>query len=396
MNSIITSQNNSALSNSLSGVAISQPTTQYTDTAALYEGSQSFQEKITPHQFSVNMEDLLNNLVSIIRKYCMLDIEQARAISLWIVSSYLINSFRIFPKLTLISPERRCGKTTALEVIDALCRDPMMISNTSAAVIYRCTEEHQPTLLIDEADTFIKNGTSDLIGIINSGHTKSGSNTLRCVGDDNKTKRFSTWMPMVLASIGSLKDTIMDRSLVINLRRKKANEPVDRLPSNLKETLKPYREQIARWCLDNQSQVHVSTIEPPSIGNDRAQDNWVPAFIVADLSGPNWEQYCNDSYRALTQPIEPEIPTLLLQDIRELFTRRSVDRIASRDLIEALILLEDAPWRSLPDGKKLSGAYIAKLLKPYGIHSEDIRFGDDVRKGYKLSKMEDAFARYLP
>src|SRR5690606_3441587 len=108
-----------------------------------------------------------------------------------------------FPKLSFISPEKRCGKTTTMEVVQALCRDGVLASNLSKAVLYRITaDDLQPTLIIDEADTYIKNGDPELVGIINSSHNKSGATVLKCLGDSEGygVKAHSTWMPMVLAS----------------------------------------------------------------------------------------------------------------------------------------------------------------------------------------------------
>ena len=44
----------------------------------------------------------------------------------------------------------------------------------------------------------------------------------------------------------------------------------------------------------------------------------------------------------------------------------------------------------------MTPAGIARMLKPFGIGSETIRFGEDTAKAYRLSAFEDAFARYLP
>ena len=41
-------------------------------------------------------------------------------IALWAVGSYLMDHWSRFPKLLIVSPERECGKTTALETIEAL------------------------------------------------------------------------------------------------------------------------------------------------------------------------------------------------------------------------------------------------------------------------------------
>jgi NADP-dependent 3-hydroxy acid dehydrogenase YdfG len=43
----------------------------------------------------------------------------------------------------------------------------------SAAYLYHMIERHMPTMLIDEGDTFVRKN-SDLTGIINSGHTRTG------------------------------------------------------------------------------------------------------------------------------------------------------------------------------------------------------------------------------
>ena len=42
-------------------------------------------------------------------------------------------------------------------------------SNTSSAAIFRTIEKFQPALLVDEADTYLKDN-DELRGVINSGH----------------------------------------------------------------------------------------------------------------------------------------------------------------------------------------------------------------------------------
>ncbi len=64
-------------------------------------------------------------------------------------------------------------------------------SNTSAASIFRIIERFQPTLLLDEADTHLKNN-DELRGIINSGHHRTAAYVLRVAGDELEPKLFST------------------------------------------------------------------------------------------------------------------------------------------------------------------------------------------------------------
>ncbi|MCP4545109.1 MAG: hypothetical protein GY835_01430, partial [bacterium] len=102
-----------------------------------------------------------------------------------------------------------------------------MSANVSSAVIFRCVEKYRPSLLIDEADTFL-HGKDELRGILNSGHQQDGS-VLRTVGDDHEPRAFSTFAPAAIAMIGELPDTLADRSIAICMKRKKAQEKTDRL-----------------------------------------------------------------------------------------------------------------------------------------------------------------------
>jgi hypothetical protein len=62
------------------------------------------------------------------------------AVTLWVIGSYVYDAFRIFPKLCLSSPEKRCGKTTLLETIAAVVSRSLMASNMSPVVIFRAVK----------------------------------------------------------------------------------------------------------------------------------------------------------------------------------------------------------------------------------------------------------------
>jgi len=125
-----------------------------------------------PWSEPVDGTELLRAIVGILRNHAILPKGAETAISLWIVGSYGYDSFRIFPKLLLSSPEKRCGKSTLLEIVRSLSHRALMASNITPSAIFRCIDAWKPTLLIDEADTFV-HGNEELRGIINSGHTRS-------------------------------------------------------------------------------------------------------------------------------------------------------------------------------------------------------------------------------
>ena len=344
---------------------------------------------IQPPTFADEMLDTL-------KRHSVMTEEEQIAIVLWIIASYQINAFRIFPKLSLISPEKRCGKTTTMEVINALANNPLLVSNVSPAVLYRVTAKSQPTLLIDEVDMLIQQGETAIIGLINSSHNQSAATVLRCVGDTHETKPFSTWIPIVLASIGALPHTIMDRSVVINLRRKAAHEAVQSPSVRIVDDCETIRDSCRQWSLATSAQLERHVVEPPYIGNDRAQDNWTPLFTVAAALGGTWPNRCEKAYDSLTSASEPELPTQLLEAIRALFAEANTDQLSSTEIVSMLLQDADGPWNAMPTGGSLTPIKMAALLKPYGISPQCRRMGSKTIRGYKLAQFTDAFERYLP
>ncbi len=104
----------------------------------------------------------------------------AEAAAVWIFGTYLMDVWRLWPRLMVPSPTKACGKTTLLETVETLCHRGMIVSNASPAVIYRAIEAWCPTLLLDQADTWTKDN-AELNGILNSGHTKRTARVLRTV-----------------------------------------------------------------------------------------------------------------------------------------------------------------------------------------------------------------------
>jgi hypothetical protein len=376
--------------------SIATPVKTYSDVSGLLpDGIESF-EALNPHNSgAVNITQVIEEIENMLKQHCSMTSEEMVAITLWVVATYLINSFRVFPKLVFISPEKRCGKSTATELTDCLVRDSIMTSNLSKAALFRISTKYQPTFLIDEADRFVKDGGAELIGIINSGHTKAGATILRCTGDDHTPTQFSTWMPMALASIGNLPDTIMDRSITIHLKRKTSSEELDKLPSDQKVLSLPIREKLARWSLDNKGAVKNSTAEPPNIGNDRAIDNWTSLYKIAETIGGDWPTKCDKAYRHLTTVDELETPTQLLSDIREILSNHKEEKISSKQLLDKLLEDPSMPWQTINNGRNLTPHKMASLLTPYGVKSKCHRHGEKTFRGYEKAQFEDPFQRYL-
>jgi hypothetical protein len=78
---------------------------------------------------------------------------------------------------------------------------------------------------------------------------------------------------------------------------------------------------------------------------------------------------------------QSQLGTQLLSDIRGIFKTRKVAELRTQSILDALALKK--PWASICSGKAINSRRLAALLKPFGIHSRDLRFTDGAFKGYK-------------
>jgi hypothetical protein len=270
------------------------------------------------------------------------------AIALWILGTYCYDSFRIFPKLLLSSPEKRCGKSTLLEIIRSMSHRALMASNITPSAIFRCIDAWKPTLLIDEADTFV-HGNEELRGIINSGHTKSTAYVIRVVGDNFEPQQFSTWAPMVLAMIKLPPDTILDRSVTIPMRRKLPGESIKRLPVDFPGECRHLRSQCLRWANDHAGVLQGIKPALPESSNDRALDNWTPLLAIAEtiggcIDGVPAPALALESFKQLQGTADDEddgIGPTILRDIRTVFDEgKKYNWLFSVDIVTRLVDME--------------------------------------------------------
>ena len=149
---------------------------------------------------------LLDGMAEAIGRYVIMSDHARFATALWVVHTFLLDCFGITPRLAVRSPMKRCGKTTLLDVLSRLVLRPLPTGSVTAAALFRVVEGYRPTLLVDEADTFLSEA-DELRGVLNSGHRKGGQ-VVRTVGDDHEPRAFSTFAAVTIAIIGNLPDTL--------------------------------------------------------------------------------------------------------------------------------------------------------------------------------------------
>lgn len=351
-------------------------------------------ESVEQCEEPVNGYELFNTLYDVIKTHVVLDHHSIVACTLWTILTYCYNSFRILPLLAISSPEKRCGKTTLLETLGGLANKPLLASSITPSAIFRTIEKHRPCLLIDEADTFIKDN-DELRGVLNSGHTTKSAFVIRTNPNTLEIERFSTWAPKAVSLIGNLPDTLSDRSIAIRMERKIVSDKVKRVSLDFDEGHLVLRRMCQRWSNDNTESLKNAKPSMPETGNDRATDNWFPLICIADIAGREWSERSRNAMLAIEKVSDNDtITQILLKDIRIIFSAR--DKIFSKELVEELIQIEDHPWGDWRKGKPLTQNGLARLFKPFRIISKTIRIDDSTAKGYVKEQFIDTFNRYLP
>lgn len=348
--------------------------------------------------------DVLAAVEAFLRRYLALPSEHAAvAVTLWAAHAHALDAAESTPRLAFLSPEPECGKTRALEVLELLVPRPMLAVNATPAALFRAVADQQdrPTILFDEIDTVFgpkAKENEELRGLLNAGHRRSGV-AYRCVGEGTaqEVRGFPAYAAVALAGIGHLPDTILSRSIIIRMRRRRPDEPVLPFRRRIAEAEgRELRESLARWAHAVAAQLALDPEVPAGI-TDRAADLWEPLFAIADAAGGEWPERARAAALALLaekREREPSLGVQLLKDIRAIFESTQAEALSTATLLEQLWQYEESPWSNLR-GRPLDARGLAKRLRDYGITPKTIRIGETTLRGYERAAFLDAWSRYI-
>ena len=275
----------------------------------------------------VDGEALLTDVAGLIRRYVDLPDAKADAVTLWIVHTFVHRNLDLSTILILKSATKRCGKTLLMEIAGALSwRSEPVSGRITPAAMFRLIQLHEPTLFLDEADTYMGED-SELRGILNGSHSRGSASIIRNVGEDHEPRRFSTWCPKAISGIGNLPDTVEDRAVIVRLeRRSPMAGDMPRWRDRDRQAVDVLKRKLIRWTDDSVDAVlgHRSAVAFPSSLNDRARDTWEALLAVGEIAGGEWAGRTGRASRAceaINAEVDPETGAreMLLADIRMVF-----------------------------------------------------------------------------
>jgi hypothetical protein len=371
---------------------------------------------VTPRPLS----ELLKAVEDFLRRYVVFQYsEQAEVCALWAVHTWAFNAFDYTAYLSVFAAEKRSGKSRLLEVLGLLVRNARLTSGSSSAALIRSVDEDNPTtILLDEVDAvYSKKNDAEAEStrqFLNAGFRR-GAKFLRCVGQGAaiEVKEFPAFCPKALSGIGRcLPDTVLDRSLPIELVRQSREERAERFREREAQAkVAMVHAELEAWV---QQPGVIDTLRDarpalPEELTDRQQDYCEPLLAIADLAGGGWPGKARAALiRLCSQEEDASLGVKLLADIKAIFDSKGTDKLHTIDILNALVAIEDdRPWATwwLDDLKhekpEKPASRLAKMLKPYGtqqrpIKARSIRLSGKVARGYEIDDFRHAFERYLP
>lgn len=346
------------------------------------------------------LAEILDELTAAIREYVHLTTpEQGWTIALWVAHTYVMDQMDSTPRLGIKAPTRQSGKTRLLEVVRPVVKDGWHVEGPSAATLYRNIEKKQPTILFDEADRYFEKRAeekADVVQVLNAGYRR-GVSVPRVVGTGTKQEvmDFPVYAAVALAGIAkNWPDTILDRSIVITLQRKKKSEPTARYRAAGIRRMEELGSRLQRTMALVTDPLNVEQADLPTELDDRAQDSWEGLLAIAERAGGEWPERARTAAIALSsRGIDTEddrLEIVALRDMRQVFTNYDdPSHLSTTTIVEEMRNIAESPWTD--EKYPLNAHRLGKHMRLFGIKSRQQHRGD--ARGYFRVDIEDQWER---
>lgn len=354
-----------------------------------------------PWPDDVDLYELIDEVSKILNAHILFkDDYQRTACALWIVATWFVDQFDYAPYLMISSPLKRCGKSTLMKLIERLSYRPAGGALMSASAVYRMLEKRQRTLVIDEADNFVKYDP-EFKGVLLCGIERDGvaTNVWKCDKDGAGQFDVRPYTCFAFKAIAGIKaewilSTLTDRAIVIKLRRR---TPKDR-PTLGKKQMERFRfEEIRRKLFKASIQWadRVKEAEPVVGVTDREEEKWYPLLKVADAVADPTDQR---AHRTMLGKYARQCAERLLFDEQEAVTASGEEllrcvleiykghpyesQVHTKKLLERLNAEADWEWRNLNHGRGLQPRGLSEYLSAFDIKARQVKVDGENRNGY--------------
>lgn len=230
-------------------------------------------------------------------------------VTIYVLLTYLFMDFRTIAYLTLHGPSGS-GKTKLLEILSDICFNGFMVTSPSVASLFRKIDAEFNTFCMDEAETLYNPGLNAALSeILNAGY-RAGAKVSRCdSGADGNFQpvTFNVYGPKIIASIKTVNDVLLSRSIRISMIRSNKKIPsLDLL--EYRTECQEIRNLCYRFALENANEIkqNFKGLDSPLTG--RTMDLWDPMLAIAKLftDKPIYDQLLEFAQQDAANKSDPE------------------------------------------------------------------------------------------
>ncbi|MGE5697112.1 MAG: DUF3631 domain-containing protein [Candidatus Sericytochromatia bacterium] len=216
-------------------------------------------------------------------------------LALWTVHSHLAEECYTTPRLRLDSTMEGAGKTTTLEHLGRLCRNPIQVASLSSpALLPRLLDKTLRTVLLDEVDRTLapdKPGVGELLAVVNSGYRVGAKRPVlvRTKGDDWEERELSTFAPLAMAgNAPSLPADTRSREIRVLLVPNLDDTLEDTDWEVIEDEAHALHDRIVVFADSVRDRVKGMRVTLPEGCIGRAKEKWRPLKRVAVAAGGRW------------------------------------------------------------------------------------------------------------
>lgn len=337
---------------------------------------------------------------------------QGLVAALWALHTWYAANWPATAYMHITSDGPGCGKTTLMEVLALLCRNPRMRATLRPLAVVRDIEENQGavTYFFDQVESLMSTKVTDEQSILLTGYRTGGQHGVT-VG--LKQVAFSTYCPKCFASIGDVARDIRARSIIVRLG---FGVPLRDWSDNVMTRAGEASEllTLAGKVLPSYNLGNAPEWTAPNWLTGREKEIWTPLYSVAlalkldDATMKRLRIAIDDfgefkaraevrSYKDLIQveskDDEQEYALRALRDLASVLPPvvkgKSTGNVWTAAAVDAM-KAGAGPWHSFK-GKGLDADTLAGLVGRFGVKPEEVRMvpgrKSKLLKGYHRDKV---------
>lgn len=283
---------------------------------------------------------------------------QYQIFALWIMASWLPESFDTCPYLMFIAP-KDSGKTRGLDIVSEIGYRVIPSVSFSASSIFRSMELWNCTLSVDEAEYQLNSKTEkgqDLYGILNGGY-KRGMFAIRTenIGDTLIPTTFNIFGFKTIAATRPFNPTLESRSIIFHMEQHEVKNLV--LPKELCEEI---RNRLLYFRFTNLYKLN--PIFPKHLKKGRIIEIFHPIYTMANLVDkdliPQLDIYIMNTYNQGMAEDKVSMPEVdVIRAMQE-----QLDNYSNKNMVVYLKDVLEYVKTDFPDMKSQDVGYLFKAM----------------------------------